>query len=262
MIPHFELPVSVEELRASGFGDDKVRRFAKGFQRLVSAGLPPEDLADVFYSDPRLSTALENGNEPNAKAITATRIAESLIAIERTGISEAKLWRLTEAGLAVGEIAWAIRNIAGFKQDMLTGNAEKVNERANSTYEFFRSSRTTRRAARTTRSRSGRAESLDSGAGPASWFGHYWKIVRQFRVDRDNMPESLANTSVFGALADPNLDLFEEMQKEARVQQQELEERMRNPPAAGAKNNESSFWIVLFLVIVGVIILAALLSTH
>ena len=262
MTANFELPVSVREMEACGISGEKLSAFVKAFRRLHSFGFSSEDIADAFYSDARFSTAIETGDLLKARSIIATWIGEGLIAIERAGISEERLWQLTEAGLAVGEISWATRNLAGFKEDLSTGSADDAERRAKLTYELFRRDRTTRRLVRTTRWDGDDAGGFSSGTQPRRWFALYWGVVERCGVGRREMPESFAKASVFGKLADPNYDPLEDLKKEKKAEQKELEARAQSVPQLKNEDvsRERTFWAILILVVVAVTILTAVLS--
>lgn len=253
MIENFELPVSLEEMVACGIGEEGICAFTREFQTLHSIGFPLEDIADAFYSDLRFSTAVGNADHLKATKIIAASMAANLTVIENSRIKEDRLWRLTEEGLAVGEISWAIRNIDGFSQKLLALPAEELGTYAKLTYEFFRQKgRLTRRTARTKR-RKGK-----------SWFAHYSGIVRNCGVGPENMPASLASASVFGSLADPNYDMGEELRKDTLAQAEEIKQRMSSIDSDGAKGAEGQvpMWLVYIVLIIGVIAIVNLLSNH
>lgn len=253
MIENFELPISFEEMAACGIGEEKISAFTREFQSLHLIGFSLEDIADAFYSDIRFSAAVGNSDHFTATKIIAASMAANLRAIEKSRIKEDRLWRLTEEGLAVGEISWAIRNINGFSQKLLALPAEEVGSYAKLTYEFFRQrGRLTRRVARTKR-RKGQ-----------SWFAYFSGIVRNCGMEPGNVPEPLASTSVFGNLADQNYDMGEELRKETLAQEGEVKQRMSAIDSNGAKRSESQvpMWIVYIVVIFSTIVIISLLSNH
>ena len=171
-----ELPVSIDDLGSCGSFGQRQAMAIRGMRYLCTVGFAPEDVADGIYSHPGILHALEDPDFLEAHDLLAAHLAAALKTVEGSGITEDRLWLLTESGLALGEISWAIRNIGGFQNSVKSLDLDKVKIHAESTYEFFRTGRSTRRTARTTRwGVAGRY--VSPSAAPESWFVHYSKVL-------------------------------------------------------------------------------------
>ena len=149
----------------------------RGMRFLCAIGYAPEDVADGIYSSPRILAALADGDFLGAQDLADLRMVDALRTVEGSGITEERLWILTEEGLALGEISWAIRNIHGFQHSVQSLSLDAVKTHARSTYEFFREDRSTRRTTRTSRWGIG-GKPIDRGAVPESWSEHYSNVLK------------------------------------------------------------------------------------
>ena len=214
-----ELPVSVADLASCGCGGDRLPSVIKGMRYLCAIGVAPEDVADALYSNPGVLHALEDGDYLRAQDFVMSAMEVALTTVRRAGIKEDRLWLLTEAGLALGEISWAIRNIGGFHDNITRLSLDAVKKHAESTYEFFRTGRSTRRTTRTTRRGGITTQQPEPNGTPESWFEHYSKIVKNAEKLRAESPQPHPEPSVFGRLGDPNdtyQDLLDEITKRVR----------------------------------------------
>lgn len=144
-----EFPVSDVELDACGVSGQRLQRVQRGMQLLIEAGLAPEDIADRIHSSVRVLDALAVGDYKDAKRLCFEQVAESLTELRATGVPDEQLWVLGEEGIAVGEIAWAIRNIRGLRDELTYGDSNVAKQCAQTLHDFFqKGGRTTRRSPR------------------------------------------------------------------------------------------------------------------
>jgi hypothetical protein len=173
-----ELPVSVAELRACGVSETQLPAVLRGMCVLGEAGLAAEDIADAIYSSPLVLDALSDRDYEGAKRLAFLRLAECVAELRNCGVPEDRLRVLSEAGLAVGEIAWAIRNINGLRDELVDTDFDGVRACANTTYEFFRRDRRTRRNSRSTHRAANGERSPDSRSPQESWFEQYSRVIQ------------------------------------------------------------------------------------
>jgi hypothetical protein len=137
-----ELPVSVAELRKCGVSDVAVVQ--RGMQALCEAGLAAEDIADAVLDSPCVLDALREGDYDKAKQLAFSRMTESLAYLQASGVPEDRLRVLSEAGLAIGEVAWALRNIIGLRDTLVDGDCEDARRETIALHKFHRSRGRTR----------------------------------------------------------------------------------------------------------------------
>jgi len=264
MDQEFELPISIQELSACGIGGNQLPIFLNEFRQLNQAGFAIEDIADAMYSDPRFSTAIERGDHAMALSLIATSMRGNLSTIERSRIEEDRLWELTEAGLAVGEIAWAIRNISGFKEDMLTVSSLEVEVHAKLIYEFFRKNRRTRRVTRTTRWGIEGDENIESEDLEESWYEHYSEIADSCGADTNDISRPMPTKSLFGKLADPDYSIYDEMIENKKIEKEQMEARTHvvNATTRNGIGDNRIQLIVFVFVIIGIAIILSLIGNR
>lgn len=110
---------------------------AKGIQVLREARLSIIEIADALYSSPRILDALTDAEFEEARKLTFSRLSESLEELRESGVPEDHLRLLNDSGFAVGEIALAIRNIIGLREDLVSSSAEEARKLVPVLHEFF-----------------------------------------------------------------------------------------------------------------------------
>ena len=140
-----EWPINENDLSEMGVRGASLPPVTKGMQVLMEAGLAPEDVADVIYDHPGVLDALKIGEYDKAKLLSFRFISEHLMQLRECGVSEDRLLVLSESGLAVGEISFAIQHVIGCRDGLIETDADGLKLRAKTLYEFYRQSRLTRR---------------------------------------------------------------------------------------------------------------------
>lgn len=180
------LPINKEELQGLGVYSIRLSVMRDGMQKLSNWGLASEDIADAIYSSPRVLDALCDGDFERAKQLISSNLLEYLAELRQSGVPEDRLWILTEAGLAIGEIAWAIRNIYGLRDGLLESDISGVKRYANTTYEFFRQHRRTRRNSRSARRALSGEEISETNIVQESWFERYSDVIKGIQIPAQN----------------------------------------------------------------------------
>jgi hypothetical protein len=152
LLDESEWPIDAWELNGLGVGDAALPTVARGMQVLMEAGLAPEDVADVIYNHPGVLDALKIREYDTAKLLSFRFISEDLMQLRDCGVSEDRLLVLSESGLAVGEISFAIQHVVGCRDGLIEADADGLKRRAKTLYEFYREARLTRRPLRPQRS--------------------------------------------------------------------------------------------------------------
>jgi hypothetical protein len=143
-----EWPINENDLYKMGVRDVSLPAVTKGMEVLMEAGLAPEDVADVIYDNPGILDALKIREYEKARLRAIGVIADHLMQLRDSGVPEDRLLVLSESGLAVGEIAFAIRHIVGCRDGLIEADADGLKRLGRSVYEFYRQGRVTRRPLR------------------------------------------------------------------------------------------------------------------
>ena len=130
-------PIAIEELRSYGCTTAQAPALLRGIAALRAAGLAEKDIVDAIYSSTRIFDALRYGNHEEATRLALSRVEESKADLRASGVPEDILHELGSSGLAVGEIAWAIRNIVGLRDLLLDANRLQAKQQATALHNFF-----------------------------------------------------------------------------------------------------------------------------
>ncbi|HXX23589.1 MAG TPA: hypothetical protein VEO19_10605 [Terriglobia bacterium] len=82
--------------------------------------------------------ALVRGEHDEAKELALSRLRENLEYLRGSGVPEDRLRALSDSGLAVGEIAFAIRTVVWLRDELAEGDAQEAQKWAPVLHEFFR----------------------------------------------------------------------------------------------------------------------------
>jgi hypothetical protein len=170
-----EIPANMVSEFASYCSPSRIPALVRGMQALSEAGLPFEDIADAMYSSPRVFDALKEGDYEAAKELAFAGLRSSIAQLRSCGVPEDRLRVLSESGLAVGEIAFAISTIRGLREELLDSDCEKAKRWAPVLHQFFRKGGRSTHSAQPEHSQ---ADGRKSAASThESWFDRYSKLI-------------------------------------------------------------------------------------